>query len=160
MNNAVKLGICDVSLPAEGADKIRMCRNLGFSGIVVDFGNPDAPGSLADDAVLQAYKAQSQKHNVAMETMTVNVLCTVGMSHAGNYDAITKILDSAVIAAQKLGIKIISLPSFGNGAVKSDAHRLSTAKCLKYLCRKTSALSIITASENVLSVADNIKLIS
>lgn len=144
----VKFGMCEWCIPTKRYDRFRLCRDMGYQGMVVDLGNYEQSDSLYNKQTRDRYMRMAQEYGIAMPTLSVNALCDLGMAIGDSYDQIVLTFDALVATAIEMDIKLLQIPSFVNGIIKDEAGFQSTAKCLQYLCKITKNTDIVVGWES------------
>jgi sugar phosphate isomerase/epimerase len=168
MKNKIRFGICSWCLPDTGIQEkqseanaiFSMVKALDLEGIELDMGSYSAglPTSLTST---QGYLLEASKHyDIEMPTLGVNALCEYGMGKVEKISQVREILSSTVQTAKALGIRLIQLPSFFDGFIRSEEQLHITALNLRYGCDLALEDGCFIASENDLSTEENMRLLA
>jgi sugar phosphate isomerase/epimerase len=160
--NSVKFGVCYWSFPLEGPYACRIASKLGLSGIELDLGDYERNFPLSNRLIQDAYLEAGQEWGVSYPAIAVNTLCSYGMTNPQNTEKgnIARLaLRKGVEAAERMNIPILQLPSFFDGEIKDEDGLKETINCLKFACSYAMDRGVTVATENVLSVDDDKRLI-
>jgi sugar phosphate isomerase/epimerase len=132
---------------------------LGLDGIELDAGNwDDQHLKLADHGLQDQWKQACAEHRIEIPVLGVNALCSDGMSKPQKQEKVCAILSDAVEIAHSMGIPLLQLPSFFNGAITTDEDLATTAQRLQYVCDLGQAHGIQVGTENALTLEQYVKL--
>ncbi|MFL0498673.1 sugar phosphate isomerase/epimerase family protein [Priestia megaterium] len=161
MEKKIKLGICHWSLPIEGPHACKLAAELGFDGMQLDIGPAERGFSLSLPYVQQEYLECAKKYNITFPSISVRELDNYGMTRPdGSVEkqiAIEGIM-KAINAADSMNIPIVMLGSFEDGDIKNEADFQEVVSCLTKACDEALDKNIIIATENLLSIEENIRL--
>lgn len=159
---AFKLGVCEWGFPMPGPYAVKTAAEYGFSGIELDFGPYEKSYPLSIPAVQRAYLDMAEDYGMEFPSMTIDSLNWYGLcrplsSRNGMiaFDGIRRGID----AAAAMGIPVIQLPSFNDGAIQSEEDFRNTCEKIKMACEIARPLDITIASENVLSARDTLRMV-
>lgn len=159
MKDGISLGVCAWSLPAEGLDTIRICSEMGFEGMVLDFGRPQQDYPLSDESLIRTYQQEALTYGVKLETLALNVFNHLRMIDRNNQLDACAIFTKAVHTARLFGMKVLQVPSFGKGIILTRDDLLKTAGCLRTLCDEAADAGMKVVSENALTAEENMMLV-
>jgi sugar phosphate isomerase/epimerase len=158
----IKIGICEWSFPLRGPYSCKIAAKLGLEGIELDLGSYEQGFPLTNKVIQQAYLEAGEKWGIMYPSIAINALCTYGMTNPENslkrniaLGAIYKGID----AAEALKIPIVQLPSFKDGEIKNEEDFQLASKCIGIACQYAEDKGIQIATENVLSIEDNMRLL-
>lgn len=164
MNNDIKVGICQWSLPGRlsGPGSFEILSRYGLEGIELDLGAYEEGFPLANEIIQEAYKKAGNKHDLEFPSLAVNELNKYGMTNATDSKkrriAITAI-NTAIDVAEFLNISIIQLPSFEDGEIESVADFQNTVEILQHACDAAAGKGLVIGTENLLSIKENKRLL-
>jgi len=155
----LKLGVTDWNLNLSGKpEAVALAASLGFEGVEISLGRK--PGAealpLADEAVQQQYLAELKKHKIAAAGTCLDILHT-------NYLKSDKlgqkwVADSIPITA-KLNAKVVLLPFFGRGALKTHEEMDYVGDFLREIGPEAGKHKITLGLENTISAEDNVRIL-
>ena len=154
-------GICQWSMPALGpAIGARTVRELGLDGIELDSGSWDGSQLTLVNKDLQRQWTEACAENaLQIPALGVNSLCEEGMSKPEKKEIVRAILANSVEIAVAMQIPALQLPSFFDGAIKTELGLETTAERLQEVCDLAAPFGIVVGTENALSVENCVKLI-
>lgn len=155
----MKYGICQWCLPIEGSACISKVAELGFDAIELGLSNDFETDPLRDPAVQQEYLALAKEYGIDLPTFGVNTFCKWGECHAENQEICQKIVAVAIEVAHGLGIKLLQVPSFGDGMITTKQELDTTVEFYKYFCTQAKAYGISVSCETALSAEGNLYLL-
>ena len=132
-----KLGICEWAFPMPGPYAVKTAAQYGLSGIELDFGSYEKSYPLSVPAVQRAYLEMAAEYGLEFPSMTVDSLNRWGLTHplttragALAFDGVRRGID----AAAAMGIPVVQLPSFNDGAIHSEEDFRRTCEKIKMAC--------------------------
>src|ERR1039457_6924683 len=156
---ALKIGVTDWNLKQTGTlEAVGLAKSLGFDGVQVSLGRKPVDDKLPlDDASVQArYLAASQKEGIAIDGTCLDIL------HV-NYLKSDKLgqrwVADGVRATKGLRTKVLLLPFFGNGALKTKEEMEYVGDVLRDLAPEAEKAGVILGLENTISAEDNVRII-
>jgi L-ribulose-5-phosphate 3-epimerase len=156
---SLKIGVTDWNLKQTGTlEAVGLAKSLGFDGVQVSLGRTPADGKLPlDDASVQArYLAASQKEDIAIDGTCLDIL------HV-NYLKSDKLgqrwVADGVRATKGLKTKVLLLPFFGNGALKTKEEMDYVGDALRDLAPEAEKAGVILGLENTISAEDNVRIV-
>lgn len=154
---AFRVGVTDWNLRKEAnPESFALARQIGFDGVQVSL----ASGRGAERApitpdVVQRYLAESRQHGVPMVSTCLNILHTnylksdpLGPQRVAEGIALTK----------ALGLEVMLLPFFGDGALKTAAEMDRVGDVLRELGPDARKAGVILGLENTISARDNVRI--
>lgn len=157
-----KLGICEWAFPMPGPYAVKTAAQYGLSGMELDFGSYEKSYPLSVPAVQRAYLEMAAEYGLEFPSMTVDSLNRWGLTHPLTTRAGALAFDSVrrgIDAAAAMGIPVVQLPSFNDGAIHSEEDFRRTCEKIKMACEIARPMGITIASENVLSVKDTLRMV-
>ncbi|HEY3132063.1 MAG TPA: sugar phosphate isomerase/epimerase family protein [Acidobacteriota bacterium] len=149
----VRIGVPDWNLHlASKPEALELGRRLGFEGVEVSLGR-EGRLALADAALQQKYLEESKKHHIpitstCLDILHVNYLKSDPLGQRWVLDAID--------ITKKLGPRVILLPFFGKGALKTRAEMDFVSDFLKKEgAPKAEKMGIVLGLENTNSAEEN-----
>ena len=123
MNNKVKLGITEWSLPVDGPYGCKLAAEVGFEGVQLDIGSYVRNFPKTKRCVQDAYLEAADKFGIQYTAIACNELDYYNMvAKKGLPDrAIAlKTITSAIDAAAAMGIPIVMVQSFNASAIETE----------------------------------------
>jgi sugar phosphate isomerase/epimerase len=150
-------------LPLPGPYSCKIAAELGLEGIELDLGSYEQGFPLTNQIVQQAYLEAGEKWNIMYPSIAVNALLAYGMTNPENSkkrDIALGAIYKGIDTAEALKIPIVQLPSFKDGLINNEEDFRLTSQCIKIACQYAEDKGIIIATENILSVEDNLRLLN
>ena len=147
------MGIAQWCLPGNYGYTLRLAKQLGFDAVQLEYGSWEKGMALSHQRLRRLYVEESRELGIRLLPLTVNALCKYGVVNGLDTPdgLIAKdTIKAALDAAADMGIEGITMPSFGAGMIKTDAHYAHTVEALRYACEQAGDLLVYT--ENVLDV--------
>lgn len=152
-----KIGATDWNLRQEAkVDSIGLAKRIGFDGVQVSLGIGEDKLPLSDPAVQQEFLIKSESvglplASVCLNTLHRNILKSDPLGQRWVADAIP--------IAKNLGVKVILLPFFGRGALKSRAEMDYVGDVLREIAPAAEKARVTLGLEDTLSAKDNVLII-
>lgn len=157
-----KLGVCEWGFPMPGPYAVKTAAEYGFSGLELDFGAYEKAYPLSVPAVQRAYLEMADDYGIEFPSMTIDSLNWYGLTRPLDsrngmiaFDGIRRGID----AAAAMHIPVIQLPSFNDGAIRTESDFRNTCEKIKMACEIARPLGITIASENTLSARDTQRMV-
>lgn len=155
----LKLGIMDVifGFPSD-PEAFAQAQRVGFDGIQVTLGKPDAAGRLllADSALQQRILGASAAHKVAIASTYLDILhrdCLQSSEAAKTW------IRQAIQITSKLGAPIVELVFFFKCALNSPRDIDAIVGPLRELAPEAQAANVLLGIENTLSAEANVRIL-
>jgi sugar phosphate isomerase/epimerase len=166
MNNKVKLGITEWSLPVDGPYGCKLAAEVGFEGVQLDIGSYVRNFPKTKRCVQDAYLEAAGKFGIQYTAIACNELDFYNMvAKKGIPDrAIAlKTINSAIDAAAAMGIPIVMVQSFNASAIETEQDFERALNVIRrvsdYALEKgeiTLGLENLLSVENLLHVIDEV----
>ena len=146
------MGIAQWCFPGNYGYTLRLAKQLGFDAVQLEFGSWEKGMALSHQRLRRLYVEESRELGIRLLPLTVNALCKYGVVNGLDTPdgLIAKdTIKAALDAAADMGVEGITMPSFGAGVIKTDAHYAHTVEALRYACEQAGDLLVYT--ENVLN---------
>jgi sugar phosphate isomerase/epimerase len=153
-----KVGVTDWNLRQTGKlDAIPLAKSIGFEGVEVSLGRKPVDDKLPlDNADLQAqYLAASKKHGIALAGTCLDIL---HVNYLKNDKLGQRWVADGIRATQQLKARVMLLPFFGNGALKTREEMDYVGDVLRELAPEAAKAKIILGLENTISAEDNVRI--
>lgn len=159
----VKIGACEWILPGSGIASIQLAKELGLDGIQLGFLSYEDGYPLFHKWFRDMYLDLSEEYSIELPSLAMRVFDIYGLrnpkeSHFGNiiYETIERSIETACC----MKLPMIMMPSFKDGIIKDACDLENTAAALQFACDLAKDTNIIITSENLLSIKDQLALIS
>jgi L-ribulose-5-phosphate 3-epimerase len=151
-----KVGVTDWNLRQEGkTDSIALAKRLGFDGVQVSLGVGTEKLPLADPAVQKAFLSESQRTGLPLASVCLNIL----HRNILKSDPLgQRWVSDAIPIARALGVKVILLPFFGRGALKTQAEMDYVGDVIREIAPAAEKARIILGLEDTISARDNVRI--
>jgi L-ribulose-5-phosphate 3-epimerase len=155
----LKFGVTDWNLNLSGKpEAVALAAELGFAGVEISLGRK--PGGdtlpLADEAVLQKYLDELKKHRIVAAGTCLDILHT-------NYLKSDKLgqkwVADSIPITRKLNAKVVLLPFFGRGALKTHEEMDYVGDFLREIGPEAGKNQVILGLENTISAEDNVRIL-
>ncbi len=155
----LKLGVTDWNLNLSGKpEAVALAASLGFAGLEISLGRK--PGGdklpLADEGIQQQLLDELKKHNIAAAGTCLDILHT-------NYLKSDKLgqkwVADSIPITRKLNAKVVLLPFFGRGALKTHEEMDYVGDFLHEIGPEAGKNQVILGLENTISAEDNVRIL-
>jgi sugar phosphate isomerase/epimerase len=154
----LRLGVPDWSLGQSAQlEAIPLAAKIGFAGVQISLGTTtDGPLPLSDPARQQAYRDEARRAGIPITS------CRVEMLHR-NYlpskDPLApKWIAQSIPIAKAMGFKVVLVPFFGDGAIKTTAEMDYVGDVLRDLGPQAEKAGVILGLEDTISARDNVRI--
>ncbi|MDQ3650055.1 MAG: sugar phosphate isomerase/epimerase [Acidobacteriota bacterium] len=155
-NAQFKIGVTDWNLrQVAKVEAVTLAKKLGFEGVQISLGVGTDKLPLSDPAVQQAYLAESKRVGLPLASVCLNILHRnilksdpLGQRWVADSIPITK----------NLGVKVILLPFFGKGALKTQAEMDYVGDVLREVAPAAEKAKVILGLEDTISARDNVRI--
>jgi 2-epi-5-epi-valiolone 7-phosphate 2-epimerase len=157
-----KIGICQWCIPLDGPFACKVISALGFDGIILDGGYSLSGFHISQKIVQDAYRECGKKYSVVFPNITVRELDFSSIFAPKNSKESAWAFNAIKIsinAANAMGIPLVLIPNFERSLIRSKNDLNSMVKVFKDTCDYALDKKITIASENVLSIDENLELI-
>jgi L-ribulose-5-phosphate 3-epimerase len=156
-----RVGVPDWNLKLEAKiEAIALARKLGFDGVQISLGHDGVTTAadhlpLANPKTQQAYLAEAKRAGIPITSVCLEILHHNYLKHdpLGQHW-----VAEAIPAAKALGVRVILLPFFGNGALTTPAEMDFTGDALREIAPAAEKLGIILGLEDTISAKDNVRI--
>jgi len=159
----LKIGAPDWNLQLEGKPgSVELAKSIGFDGVQISLGHssdPKAPPSrlpVGESDLCDQFLAQSRKSNFPIASTCVEIL---HRNYLKNDPLGKKWVAESIPLTKKLGARVILLPFFGNGALKTHDEMDYVADFLKEIGPEAEKTGVILGLENTISAEDNARIL-
>jgi L-ribulose-5-phosphate 3-epimerase len=154
---AFKVGVTDWNLRKEASpESFGLAKRLGFDGVQVSLatgrGKDRMPISSAD---VQRYLAESRQHGLPMSSTCLNILHT---NYLKSDPLGPQRVSEGIAFTKALGLEVMLLPFFGEGAMKTTAEMDRVGDVLRELGPDAQKAGVILGLEDTISARDNVRI--
>src|SRR5688572_13934255 len=158
----LKLGVTDWNLRHTAKPtSIEFAKSIGFDGVEISLGrasdvkNPPATLPLNEPGLLSEYLEKARTHQFPIASTCLDILHQNYLKH----DPLgKKWVAESIPLTKKLGAKVILLPFFGNGALKTRAEMDYVGDFLKEIGPEAEKAGVILGLEDTISAEDNVRI--
>lgn len=161
--NGLKLGVTDWNLRHTAKPtSIEFAKSIGFDGVEISLGRaPDAkvpPKTLPlnEPGLLSEFLEQAKRHQFPIASTCLDIL---HQNYLKNDALGKKWVAESIPLTKKLGAKVILLPFFGQGALKTRAEMDYVGDFLKEIGPEAQKAGIILGLEDTISAEDNVRIL-
>lgn len=147
------MGIAQWCLPGNHGYTLQLARQLGFDAVQLEFGSWEAGMALSHKRLRDLYVNDSMALGIHLLPLTINALCRYGVVDGldtPDGQIARETILAALEAAAEMGMEGVTMPSFGAGEIKTQAHYEHTVEALRFACEKAAVLGLTVYTENVL----------
>lgn len=151
-----KLGVTDWNLQQEAKiGSLALAKKIGFNGVQISLGLGADRLPLGDPELQRAFLNESSRVGLPIASVCLNILHW----HILKSDPpAQRWVADAIPIARKLGVKVILLPFFGRGALKTQAEMNYVGDVLRELAPDAEKAKVILGLEDTLSARDNVRI--
>jgi len=154
-----RIGVTDWNLRLTGkVEAVAQAAGLGFQGVEVSLGRQPRDNKLPlADAELQArYLEAAGKHKIAIAGACLDIL---HVNYLKNDKLGQKWVADGIPITKKLDGRVMLLPFFGKGALKTRDEMDYVGDALKELAGEAEKAQVILGLENTISAEDNARIL-
>ncbi len=154
----LKIGVTDWNLHLAGkVEAVELAALLGFQGVEVSLGRKPVDGKLSlDNAELQEqYLAAARKHKIALAGTCLDIL---HVNYLKNDKLGLKWVADGIPITRKLNARVMLMPFFGNGALKTPEEFDYVGDALKELGKEAEKAGVLLGLEDTISARDNVRI--
>ena len=155
----IKLGVTDWNLNMSGKpEAVALAASLGFAGVEISLGwvSDGDKLPLADEGIQQKYLDELKKHKIAAAGTCLNVLHKNWLKS----DKLgQKWVADSIPITHKLGAKVVLLPFFGKGELKTREEMDFVADFMREIGPEAAKNQVILGLENTNSAEDNARIL-
>ncbi len=154
---AFRVGVTDWNLRQEAnPGSFALAKRLGFDGVQVSL----ASGRGADRApitqeVVQRYLAESRQHGLPATSTCLNILHT---NYLKSDPLGPQRVSEGIALTRALGLEVMLLPFFGDGALKTTAEMDRVGDVLRELAPDAQKAGVVLGLEDTISARDNVRI--
>jgi L-ribulose-5-phosphate 3-epimerase len=149
-----KIGAPDWNLRQEAKiESIALAKKLGFDGVQISLGIGEDRLPLSDPAIQNTFLSEAKRVGLPLASVCINAL----HRNILKSDPLGQrwVADSIGIA-KNLGVKVILLPFFGRGALKTSSEMEYVGDVLREIAPAAEKAGVILGLEDTISAKDNV----
>ena len=151
-----KVGVTDWNLKQEGQiESIALARELGFDGVQVSIGKGTDKLPLSDPALQKIYLDESKRVGLPVESLCLEIL---HRNHLKSDPLGQRWVADSIPIAKAMGVRVVLLPFFGNGALETTAEMDRVGDTLKEIAPAAEKVGVILGLEDTSSARDNVRI--
>lgn len=152
-----KVGVPDWSLKQEAKlESIALAKKIGFDGVQISLGVGTDKLPLSDAEVQRSFLAESKRVGLPLASVCLNIL----HRNILKSDPLgQRWVADAIPIAKNLGVKVILLPFFGKGALKTPAEMDYVGDVLRETAPAAEKAGVILGLEDTISAKDNVRIV-
>src|SRR5437868_5605435 len=152
----LRIGATDWNLRQEGKlEAIPLGKKIGFDGVQVSLGVGDTSLPLADKGLQKQYVTLARENKIAISGTCLNIL---HRNYLKNDKLGQKWVADSIPITKALGAKVVLLPFFGRGALKTHEEMDYVGDFLKEIGPEAEKTGIILGLEDTISAEDNVRI--
>src|SRR5262252_6119348 len=151
-----KIGAPDWNLKQEAKiESISLAKTLGFDGVQISLGIGKDALPLSDPATQKNFLNESKRVGLPLTSVCINAL----HRNILKSDALgQRWVAESIGIAKNLGVKVILLPFFGRGALKTRAEMEYVGDVLREIAPAAEKAGVILGLEDTISARDNARI--
>ncbi|MGI8671328.1 MAG: sugar phosphate isomerase/epimerase family protein [Luteitalea sp.] len=154
---AFKVGVTDWNLRKEAdPESFALAKRVGFDGVQVSLasGRGAARAPIPGD-VVQRYLAESRQQGLPITSTCLNILHT---NYLKSDPLGPQRVSEGIALTRALGVEVMLLPLFGDGALKTPAEMDRVGDILRELAPDATKANVILGLEDTISARDNVRI--
>lgn len=153
----LKIGATDWNLQQEcKVEALPLARKIGFDGVEVSLGVGDPKLPMDDPAVQRMYRDAAKRNRIAIAGTCLNVL---HRNYLKNDKLGQKWVAVSIPITKALGGRVILLPFFGKGALRTHDEMDYVADFLREIGPQALKTGVVLGLENTISAEDNARIL-
>ncbi|MGH9900061.1 MAG: sugar phosphate isomerase/epimerase family protein [Pyrinomonadaceae bacterium] len=151
-----KVGVPDWNLSLEAKlESISLAKKIGFDGVQISLGVGTDKLPLSDLTVQQQFLVESKRLGLPLASVCLNIL----HRNILKSDPLgQRWVADAIPIAKSLGVRVILLPFFGKGALKTPAEMDYVGDVLREVAPSAEKKGVILGLEDTISARDNVRI--
>ncbi|MEN3335379.1 MAG: L-ribulose-5-phosphate 3-epimerase [Blastocatellia bacterium] len=151
-----KIGATDWNLRQEAKpEAVALARKLGFDGVQISLGVDRERLPLSDATTQKTYLAESKRVGLPLASVCLNIL---HVNYLKSDPLGQRWVADAIPIAKALGVRVILLPFFGRGALKTAAEMDYVGDALREIAPAAEHAGVILGLEDTISARDNVRI--
>ena len=157
-SHSLKIGVTDWNLKLTGkVEAVETAARLRFDGVQVSLGQKPIDGKLPldDVAVQQQYLTASKIQKIALDGTCLDIL---HINYLKNDKLGQKWVADSIPITKKLNARVVLLPFFGKGALKTRDEMDYVGDVLREIAPEAQKAGVILGLEDTISAEDNVRI--
>jgi len=151
-----KVGATDWNLKQEGKiEAVALARELGFDGVQVSIGKGTDKLPLSDPTLQKIYLDESKRVGLPVESLCLEIL---HRNYLKSDPLGQRWVADSIPIAKAMGVRVLLLPFFGNGALQTTAEMDKVGDTLKEIAPSAEKAGVILGLEDTNSARDNVRI--
>ncbi|HTV00948.1 MAG TPA: sugar phosphate isomerase/epimerase family protein [Luteitalea sp.] len=152
-----KVGVTDWNLRQEALpESFALGKKIGFDGVQVSLANGRGAARQPIGAeVVARYRAESQRLGIPITSTCLNILHT---NYLKSDPLGPKRVSEGIALTKAIGVEVMLLPFFGDGALKTPAEMDRVGDLLRELGPEAQKQGVILGLEDTISARDNVRI--
>ena len=151
-----KVGVTDWSLRQDGKiESIALAKELGFDGVQVSIGKGADKLPLSDPALQKAYLDESKRVDLKIASLCLEIL---HRNYLKSDPLGQRWVADSIPIAKAMGVRVVLLPFFDNGALETVAEMEKVGDILKEIAPAAEKAGVILGLEDTISARDNVRI--
>lgn len=151
-----KVGVTDWNLKQEGKiEAVALARDLGFDGVQVSIGKGTDKLPLSDPALRKMYLDESKRVDLPVESLCLEIL---HRNYLKSDPLGQRWVADSIPIAKAMGVRVVLLPFFGNGALETTAEMDKVGDILQEIAPAAEKAGVILGLEDTNSARDNVRI--
>jgi L-ribulose-5-phosphate 3-epimerase len=152
-----KIGVTDWNLNLEDkVEAVALAQSLGFDGVQVSIGKVvDGKLPLSDPALQKTYLDESKRVGLPIESLCLEML---HRNYLKSDPLGQRWVADCIPIAKAMGVRVVLLPFFGKGALKTTAEMDKVGDILKEVGPAAEKSGVILGLEDTISARDNVRI--
>jgi L-ribulose-5-phosphate 3-epimerase len=152
-----KVGVTDWNLKEENkVESIALAKSLGFDGVQVSIGKATEDKlPLSDPALQKTFLDESKRVDLPIESLCLEML---HRNYLKSDPLGPRWVADCIPIANAMGVRVVLLPFFGKGALKTTAEMDKVGDILKEIAPAAEKFGVILGLEDTISARDNVRI--
>lgn len=152
-----RIGVTDWNLRKEAnPESFALAKQIGFAGVQVSLASGRGPDRqpIGQDVVAR-YRAEAKTHGVQITSTCLNILHT---NYLKSDPLGPQRVSEGIALTKAIGVEVMLLPFFGDGALKTPAEMDRVGDILRELAPDAAKAGVILGLEDTISARDNVRI--
>lgn len=149
----MKVGVTDWNLRQTAKiEAVALAKKIGFDGVEISLGRGNDNLPVANPDVQRQYLEESKRHKLPIASTCLDIL---HRNYLKNDPLGQRWVADSISITKNLGARVILLPFFGNGALRTRAEMAYVADFLREIAPAAEKAGVILGLENTNAAEDN-----
>lgn len=151
-----KVGVTDWNLKLEGKiESIPLAKQLGFDGVQISIVKGEDKLALSDPALQKAFLDEAERSGLKIASLCPEML---RRNYLKSDPLGQRWVADSISIAKAMGVRVLLLPFFGNGAMETEAEMDKVGDVLKELAPAAERADVVLGLEDSLSARNNVRI--